>query len=450
MFLVQYLGCLRSWTSCSPDPEWILGEEPHLAVGKCSFLGRVQTGLKGGGISYSDLPGDSSLARAFESKHGHLLLRGSSRSSIEEPGRVNSKVPYSGCKAEEEGEWAQPHQQPAFPTRKELKMKEESVKECREELFPFHWFLKAINPRFPHIDSPSRIGSASDDEPMRKLSLLLAPDSEKDFSKFDQIDRESHHLLEKKPRKEEESLRQELGKQEGEARKGEARGSPSLGRLCPGSGNLSLASSGRISLCFITGSHSPVPLVFSSYREKMLTVTKLLSVDAEPRSSVEQHNEKKSFQPAELNTRLTLAIGEESSPLATTVKEIGKQYYKGKGRKSIGAILQSHIYSAPTYNTEPIAFYRRLNWLPGPPSNGKDLASCFITGLLAYSLGEGLVFLLLWKTYSLLRCEGVFFSYMIIRSIADPRNRASGKQLSQSSSVGVLPRHAQRKTSSMA
>lgn len=42
-------------------------------------------------------------------------------------GRVNSKVPYSGCKAEEEGEWAQPHQQPAFPTRKELKMKEESV-----------------------------------------------------------------------------------------------------------------------------------------------------------------------------------------------------------------------------------------------------------------------------------------------------------------------------------
>ncbi|KAK8491936.1 hypothetical protein V6N11_014060 [Hibiscus sabdariffa] len=38
-----------------------------------------------------------------------------------------SKVPYSGCKAEEEGEWAQPHQQPAFSTRKELKMKQESV-----------------------------------------------------------------------------------------------------------------------------------------------------------------------------------------------------------------------------------------------------------------------------------------------------------------------------------
>lgn len=85
MFLVQYLGCLRSWTSSSPDPEWILGEEPHLAVGKCSFLGRVQT--NGGGILYSDLPGE---ARAFESKHGHLLLRGSSRSSIEEPGQSTS------------------------------------------------------------------------------------------------------------------------------------------------------------------------------------------------------------------------------------------------------------------------------------------------------------------------------------------------------------------------
>ncbi|KAL0300479.1 UNVERIFIED_CONTAM: hypothetical protein Scaly_3045100 [Sesamum calycinum] len=85
------------------------------------FVLGTGSNLKGGGIVYSDLPGDSSLARAFESKHGHLLLRGSSRSSIEEPGRVNSKVPYSGCKAEEEGEWAQPHQQPAFPTRKELK-----------------------------------------------------------------------------------------------------------------------------------------------------------------------------------------------------------------------------------------------------------------------------------------------------------------------------------------
>jgi hypothetical protein len=38
----------------------------------------------------SDLTGDSSLARAFESKHGHLLLRGNSRSSIEEPGQSTS------------------------------------------------------------------------------------------------------------------------------------------------------------------------------------------------------------------------------------------------------------------------------------------------------------------------------------------------------------------------
>lgn len=29
-----------------------------------------------------------------------------------------------------------------------------------KELFPFHWFLKAINPRFSHISYPSRIGSA--------------------------------------------------------------------------------------------------------------------------------------------------------------------------------------------------------------------------------------------------------------------------------------------------
>ncbi|KAK4337466.1 hypothetical protein RND71_043793 [Anisodus tanguticus] len=66
MFVVQYLGCSRSLTSCSSDPEWILGEGQSLTL---------QHGI----------PGDSSLARAFESKHGHLLLRGSSRSSIEEP-----------------------------------------------------------------------------------------------------------------------------------------------------------------------------------------------------------------------------------------------------------------------------------------------------------------------------------------------------------------------------
>ncbi|GJU78274.1 hypothetical protein Tco_1275344 [Tanacetum coccineum] len=37
-----------------------------LAVGRCSLLGRVQTGLKGGGIQYSSILEDSSLARAFE------------------------------------------------------------------------------------------------------------------------------------------------------------------------------------------------------------------------------------------------------------------------------------------------------------------------------------------------------------------------------------------------
>uniref|UniRef100_A0A7N2MIX2 Uncharacterized protein n=1 Tax=Quercus lobata TaxID=97700 RepID=A0A7N2MIX2_QUELO len=37
------------------------------------------------GIQYSNLTGDSSLARAFKSKHGHLQLRGSSRTSIEKP-----------------------------------------------------------------------------------------------------------------------------------------------------------------------------------------------------------------------------------------------------------------------------------------------------------------------------------------------------------------------------
>ncbi|KAL0302779.1 UNVERIFIED_CONTAM: hypothetical protein Sangu_3078300 [Sesamum angustifolium] len=104
----------------------------------------------------------------------------------------------------------------------------------------------------------------------------------------------------KKPRKEEESLRQELGKQEGEARKGEARGSPSLGRLCPGSGNLSLASSGRLVLAcaLLQGLRFITPKAFSellklSREYQMLTVTKRLSVDAEPTSSVEQHNEYK-------------------------------------------------------------------------------------------------------------------------------------------------------------
>lgn len=106
-------------------------------------------------------------------------------------------------------------------------------KELFPAFFPLYCFLKAINLLFPHISYPSRIGSASDDEPMRKLSLLFCSigrlldwveslprhkgsdlsespnggreniliesstvlNSEKDFSKFDQIDRESHHLL---------------------------------------------------------------------------------------------------------------------------------------------------------------------------------------------------------------------------------------------------------------
>ena len=64
--------------------------EPHLAVGRFSLLGRVQAGLKDGGIQYSDLPGDSSMARAFESKPGYVQLRGSGRSSIKEPDQSTS------------------------------------------------------------------------------------------------------------------------------------------------------------------------------------------------------------------------------------------------------------------------------------------------------------------------------------------------------------------------
>ena len=64
MFVVQYLGCSRSWTSSSSsaDPEWILGEGnggQSLAVAGVSLLQRVQTGLKRGGIPDSDLTGDS-------------------------------------------------------------------------------------------------------------------------------------------------------------------------------------------------------------------------------------------------------------------------------------------------------------------------------------------------------------------------------------------------------
>lgn len=52
-------------------------------------------------------------------------------------------------------------------------------------------------------------------------------------------------------------------------RKGEARGSPSLERLCPGSGNLSLASSGRLVLAcaLLQVVILPVLLVFSTVLE---------------------------------------------------------------------------------------------------------------------------------------------------------------------------------------
>lgn len=59
-------------------------------------------------------------------------------------------------------------------------------------------------------------------------------------------------------KKEEKSLRQELSKQ---ARRldviEKARGSPSIGRLCPGSGNLSFASSGRLVLACAFSLRSP-------------------------------------------------------------------------------------------------------------------------------------------------------------------------------------------------
>ncbi|KAG5032532.1 hypothetical protein AAZX31_06G211400 [Glycine max] len=79
------------------------------------------------------------------------------------------------------------------------------------------------------------------------------------------------YFIRKKPRKEEESLRQELGKQEGEARKGGARGSPSLGRLCPGSGNL---SSGQlvVACALLQVVIPPVPLVFSTVLESEVAV----------------------------------------------------------------------------------------------------------------------------------------------------------------------------------
>ncbi|CAK7328610.1 unnamed protein product [Dovyalis caffra] len=71
------------------------GKGRSSAVGRCSLLGRVQTGLKGGGIQDSDLTGDSSLARALESKHGHLQLR--------EEGTVDRRLTSRGiCQLEQE------------------------------------------------------------------------------------------------------------------------------------------------------------------------------------------------------------------------------------------------------------------------------------------------------------------------------------------------------------
>ncbi|KAI5382377.1 hypothetical protein KIW84_MT0027 (mitochondrion) [Lathyrus oleraceus] len=75
----------------------------------------------------SDLTGDSSLARAFESKHGHLQLRGNSRSSKSQVGLILRFLIPVVKRKKREKEWAQPHQQPAFSTRKEWKMKQESV-----------------------------------------------------------------------------------------------------------------------------------------------------------------------------------------------------------------------------------------------------------------------------------------------------------------------------------
>ncbi|KAK7325675.1 hypothetical protein VNO80_33827 [Phaseolus coccineus] len=116
MFVVQYLGSSRSWTSCShsskPGVDSRGRAEPHLAVGRSSLLGRVQTGLKGGGMKDSDLTGDSSLARAnqsmgicksegtvdrrLKSQLSLLALFGQAASLLSNPifsstGRVNSK-----------------------------------------------------------------------------------------------------------------------------------------------------------------------------------------------------------------------------------------------------------------------------------------------------------------------------------------------------------------------
>ncbi|KAK7373308.1 hypothetical protein VNO80_06710 [Phaseolus coccineus] len=98
MFVVQYLGSSRSWTSCShsskPGVDSRGRAEPHLAVGRSSLLGRVQTGLKGGGMKDSDLTGDSSLARANQSM-----------GICKSEGTVDRRLKSQ----KREKEWAQPH-----------------------------------------------------------------------------------------------------------------------------------------------------------------------------------------------------------------------------------------------------------------------------------------------------------------------------------------------------
>lgn len=102
MFVLQYLGCSRSWTSCSSDPEWILVEGQSLSVlnkVRSSLLGRFQTGLQGGGIPYKDFRFASLSNPIFSS--GWIL-----RFLIPVVKRKKPKTKH--------------HQQPAFPTRKEF------------------------------------------------------------------------------------------------------------------------------------------------------------------------------------------------------------------------------------------------------------------------------------------------------------------------------------------
>lgn len=143
MFVVQYLGCSRSWTSCSSDPKGIENER------------RICVHYLWSGVTILNLLFPiPPLFFAFG--YYRLATLGPTLDLFENnQGGVHSIKSF-------------------MPAQTNLLFLER--KECGEQLFPFHWFLKAINPRFSHIFSPSRIGSASDDELMRKFSLLLAPD----------------------------------------------------------------------------------------------------------------------------------------------------------------------------------------------------------------------------------------------------------------------------------